>query len=185
MNFVSVIHKKARKNKLNKQEIDYSIKSIVEGKISDYLITAWLMAFHINNCSLDETYFLTLAMWRYSEKIDLIKFKSQYPIIDKHSTGGVDDIVTLILAPIVASLGVSIAKLSSKGLGFTGGTIDKLQSIGCKTELSKKQMISLLKEINIFIANQMNDIVPTDKILYNLRDLTGTVDNYGLIASSI
>lgn len=150
MNFVSVIHKKARKNKLNKQEIDYSIKSIVEGKISDYLITAWLMAFHINNCNLDEAYFLTLAMWRYSEKIDLIKFKSQYPIIDKHSTGGVDDKVTLILAPIVASLGVSIAKLSGKGLGFTGGAIDKLQSIGCKTELSKKQMISLLKK-SIFL----------------------------------
>lgn len=139
MNFVSVIHKKARKNKLNKQEIDYSIKSIVEGKISDYLITAWLMAFHINNCSLDEAYFLTLAMWRYSEKIDLIKFKFQYPIIDKHSTGGVDDKVTLILAPIVASLGVSIAKLSGKSLGLLGGQLINYNQLVVKQNYRKSK----------------------------------------------
>ncbi|MBQ7749051.1 thymidine phosphorylase [bacterium] len=117
--------------------------------------------------------------------MDLTKLKTKYPIIDKHSTGGVGDKVTLILAPIIASLGISVAKLSGKGLGFTGGTIDKLESIGCQTELSQKQMIKLLKENNLFVASQTKDIAPADKILYNLRDLTGTVDNYGLIASSI
>ena len=185
MNFIDIIKKKARKNELNQQEIDYVIKNIVAGKIPDYLITAWLMAFYINNCNLNESYFLTLAMWKYSEKIDLTNLKIKQPIIDKHSTGGVGDKVTLILAPIIASLNISLAKLSGKGLGFTWGTIDKLQSIGCKTELSKQQMIKLLKENNLFVASQTSDIVPADKILYNLRDLTGTVDNYGLIASSI
>ena len=185
MNFVNIIQKKAKKSGLNRQEIDYVIKNIVYGKIPDYLITSWLMAFYINNCSLDEAYFLTLAMWKYSKKIDLTKLKTKYPIIDKHSTGGVGDKVTLILAPIIASLGISVAKLSGKGLGFTGGTIDKLESIGCQTELSQKQMIKLLKENNLFVASQTRDIAPADKILYNLRDLTGTVDNYGLIASSI
>ena len=185
MNFVNIIQKKAKKSGLNRQEIDYVIKNIVYGKIPDYLITSWLMAFYINNCSLDEAYFLTLAMWKYSKKIDLTKLKTKYPIIDKHSTGGVGDKVTLILAPIIASLGVSVAKLSGKGLGFTGGTIDKLESIGCQTELTQKQMIKLLKENNLFVASQTRDIAPADKILYNLRDLTGTVDNYGLIASSI
>ena len=185
MNFVNIIQKKAKKSGLNRQEIDYVIKNSVYGKIPDYLITSWLMAFYINNCSLDEAYFLTLAMWKYSKKIDLTKLKTKYPIIDKHSTGGVGDKVTLILAPIIASLGVSVAKLSGKGLGFTGGTIDKLESIGCQTELTQKQMIKLLKENNLFVASQTRDIAPADKILYNLRDLTGTVDNYGLIASSI
>ena len=185
MNFVNIIQKKAKKSGLNRQEIDYVIKNIVYGKIPDYLITSWLMAFYINNCSLDEAYFLTLAMWKYSKKIDLTKLKTKYPIIDKHSTGGVGDKVTLILAPIIASLGVSVAKLSGKGLGFTGGTIDKLESIGCQTELTQKQMIKLLKENNLFVASQTRDIAPADKILYTLRDLTGTVDNYGLIASSI
>lgn len=185
MNFVSIVQKKAKKNELSGQEIDYVIKNIVDRKAPDYLITAWLMAFYINNCSLDEAYFLTLAMWKYGKKIDLTKLKIKQPIIDKHSTGGVGDKVTLILTPIIASLGISIAKLSGKSLGFTGGTIDKLQSIGCQTDLSQKQMIELLKRINIFVASQTEDIVPADKILYNLRDLTGTVDNYGLIASSI
>ena len=185
MNFVSIIQKKAKKNELSGQEIDYVIKNIVDRKAPDYLITAWLMAFYINNCSLDEAYFLTLAMWKYGKKIDLTKLKIKQPIIDKHSTGGVGDKVTLILTPIIASLGISIAKISGKSLGFTGGTIDKLQSIGCQTDFSQKQMIELLKRINIFVASQTEDIVPADKILYNLRDLTGTVDNYGLIASSI
>ena len=185
MNFVNIIQKKAKKSGLNRQEIDYVIKNIVYGKIPDYLITSWLMTLYINNCSLDEAYFLTLAMWKYSKKIDLTKLKTKYPIIDKHSTGGVGDKVTLILAPIIASLGISVAKLSGKGLGFTGGTIDKLESIGCQTELSQRQMIKLLKENNLFVASQTKDIAPADKILYNLRDLTGTVDNYGLIASSI
>ncbi len=185
MNFINIIRKKSKKNKLSKQEIDYIIKNVVMGKIPDYLITAWLMTFYINGCNLDEAYFLTLAMWKYSKKIDLTKLKIKQPIIDKHSTGGVGDKVTLILLPIIASLGISVAKLSGKGLGFTGGTIDKLQSIGCQTEWSQKQMVALLKKNNIFVASQTNDIVPADKILYNLRDLTGTVDNYGLIASSI
>ena len=164
MNFVNIIQKKAKKNRLNRQEIDYVIKNIVYGKIPDYLITSWLMALYINNCSLDEAYFLTLAMWKYSKKIDLTKLKTKYPIIDKHSTGGVGDKVTLILAPIIASLGISVAKLSGKGLGFTGGTIDKLESIGCQTELSQKQMIKLLKENNLFVASQTKDIAPADKI---------------------
>lgn len=185
MNFIDIIQKKAKKHKLKKHEIDYVVKNIIEGNAPDYLISAWLMTFYINNCSLDESYFLTLAMWKYSKKINLMKLRTKQPIIDKHSTGGVGDKVTLILLPIITSLGISVAKLSGKGLGFTGGTIDKLQSVGCKTELSQKQMIALLRQINIFVANQTEDIVPADKILYNLRDLTGTVDNYGLIASSI
>ena len=185
MDFISIIQKKAKKKELNRQEIDWVIKNIVDGKIPDYLITSWLMTLYINGCSLCEAYFLTLAMWKYSKKIDLIMLKLKYHPIDKHSTGGVGDKVTLILVPIITALGIPIAKLSGKGLGFTGGTIDKLQSIGCKTELSKPQMIKLLKQNNVFVASQTKNIVPADKILYNLRDLTGTVNNYGLIASSI
>ena len=145
MNFIDIIQKKAKKHKLKKHEIDYVVKNIIEGNAPDYLISAWLMTFYINNCSLDESYFLTLAMWKYSKKINLMKLRTKQPIIDKHSTGGVGDKVTLILLPIITSLGISVAKLSGKGLGFTGGTIDKLQSVGCKTELSQKQMIALLR----------------------------------------
>ena len=180
---VDIIHKKINHKQLNEEEIDYVIKGIVNKTIPDYLISAWLTAIYINDLSIDEVYYLTKSMWTHSIHIDLTKVGNN--IIDKHSTGGVGDKVSLILLPIIAASGIPVAKLSGRGLGFTGGTIDKLESIGVNTNLTRDQMINQLKKYKIFISGQTKDLVPADKTLYSLRDVTGTVKNYGLIASSI
>lgn len=184
MKIVDIIHKKVQKLSFTRQEIDYFVSQVVEHKVPDYLITSWLMAVYINDLTRDEAFYLASAMQKYGDKIDLSKFHNKL-IIDKHSTGGVGDKVTLIIAPILAVFGITVAKISGRGLGFTGGTIDKLYSIGVKTDLSISQMLDQLKKHNVVVASQTQNITPADKILYSLRDVTGTVANYGLIASSI
>ncbi|MCQ2748182.1 MAG: thymidine phosphorylase [Mycoplasmoidaceae bacterium] len=141
------------------------------------------MAIYINGLDKQEAYYLTKSMWQHSAHIDLRAYGK--PVVDKHSTGGVGDKVSLILLPLVSSLGIAVAKISGRGLGFTGGTIDKLESVGVKTDLNKKQMIEQLHKHKIFLSMQTADIAPVDKILYHLRDVTGTVSDYGLIASSV
>lgn len=183
MRMVDIIQKKVNKKAFTKDEIDYVTRNIAKDKIPDYLITSWLMAIYINGLNLNEAYYLTEAMWKYSAHIDLRGYGKE--IVDKHSTGGIGDKVSLILLPILASCNLAVAKISGRGLGFTGGTIDKLESVGVNTNLSKAQMIKLLKKEKIFLASQTADIAYVDKVLYNLRDVTGTVGNYGLIASSI
>ena len=183
MEIVDIIQKKVNKQAFTKQDIDLVIDGVFNKTIPDYLITTWLMAIYINGLSLEESYLLTKSMWQHSSYIDLRGLGKD--IVDKHSTGGIGDKVSLILLPIVASLGLPVAKISGRGLGFTGGTIDKLESVGVKTGLTKEDMLKQLKQHNIFITTQTEDIAPVDKVLYHLRDVTGTVGNYGLIASSV
>lgn len=183
MRIVDIIQKKVDKKKFTEQEIKEVIDGIFKKTIPDYLITSWLMAIYVSGLDIDEAYYLTKAMWEHSSYIDLRGYGKD--IVDKHSTGGIGDKVSLILLPIISSLGLAVAKISGRGLGFTGGTIDKLESVGVKTNLSKKEMLNLLKNHKIFVTGQTDDIAPVDRILYHLRDVTGTVNDYGLIASSI
>ena len=183
MEIVELIQKKVNKQRFNQQDMEYVVKGIVDKTIPDYLITSWLMAIYINGLNIDEAYYLTKSMWLHSAHIDLSGYGQH--IMDKHSTGGIGDKVSLILTPIMASLDIPIAKISGRGLGFTGGTIDKLESIGMNTNLTVKQMLNQLKKHKMFIASQTETIAPVDKVLYNLRDVTGTVGDYGLIASSV
>lgn len=184
MQVVDIIQKKVANKQMSQKEIDFIVGGVVNKTIPDYLITSWLMAVYINHLSKREAFYLTKAMIQYGEHIDLSKFTTA-PLIDKHSTGGIGDKVTMIFGPLCASLGISVAKLSGRALGFTGGTIDKLESIGINTDLTTQQMLSQLKKVGMFVAGQTSDIAPCDKVLYNLRDITGTVFDYGLIASSI
>jgi len=184
MHIVDIIAKKRDGKVLTKNEIDYFIKGYTEGKIPDYQISALLMAIYFQNMNDEESTYLALAMRDSGDSIDL----SEIPGIkvDKHSTGGVGDKVTLVLGPLLASLGVKFAKMSGRGLGHTGGTIDKLESIpGFKVVIPVKDFISQVNKIGISIVGQSGDVAPADKKLYALRDVTATVDTIPLIASSI
>lgn len=184
MDFIHIIEKKRDGGKLSKEEIYYFISKYVAGEIPDYQVAALLMAIYLNGCDDEETYDLTYSMAYSGDVIDL----SAIPGIkvDKHSTGGVGDKVTLIVAPVAASCGVPTAKMSGRGLGFTGGTIDKLESIpGFSTSLSEDEFISQVKETGYALIGQTKDLAPADKLLYALRDVTGTVGCVPLIASSI
>ncbi|MCR5773573.1 MAG: thymidine phosphorylase [Lachnospiraceae bacterium] len=184
MNFIGIIEKKRDKGKLTREEIRYFIDGYVRGDIPDYQVSALLMAFYLNGCDDEETFELTMAMAESGEMIDLKEIPGIK--VDKHSTGGVGDKVTIIVAPIVASCGVPTAKMSGRGLGFTGGTIDKLESIpGFTTVLSEEEFISQVRDTGYALIGQSKDIAPADKLLYALRDVTGTVGCVPLIASSI
>lgn len=184
MRIVDLIDKKKRDGAHSKEEIDFLIKSLMEGSASDYQISAWLMAVYFNGMSEDETVLLTDALICSGDTIDLKEFGKS--VVDKHSTGGVGDKVTLTLIPLLAACGVPVAKLSGKGLGHTGGTIDKLESIpGFCTNLSIEQIIEQVKKINVAIASQTQKLTPADGKLYALRDVTATVDSMPLIASSV
>lgn len=183
MKIVDIIQKKVNKQRFTQEDIDTVVEGVFDKTIPDYLITTWLMAIYMNGLNIDEAYYLTKSMWEHSDHIDLRSYGKT--IVDKHSTGGIGDKVSLILLPIISSLGLAVAKISGRGLGFTGGTIDKLESVGVKTALDKKHILKLLKEHKIFVIGQTENIAPVDKVLYNLRDVTGTVGEYGLIASSI
>lgn len=183
MRIVDIIQKKVNRKKYTQEDIDAVVDGIMDKTIPDYLITSWLMAIYMNGLDINEAYYLTKAMWEHSSYIDLRSYGGN--IIDKHSTGGIGDKVSLILLPIIASLGFAVAKISGRGLGFTGGTIDKLESVGVNTDLTRKEMVRLLKQNKIFITTQTEDIAPVDKVLYHLRDVTGTVGDMGLIASSV
>ncbi|MCR3905813.1 MAG: pyrimidine-nucleoside phosphorylase [Tenericutes bacterium] len=184
MHIVEIISKKRDGEVLTKQEIDYLIKNYTNGKIPDYQMSAFLMATYFQNMNDEEATFLALAMRDSGDIIDLSKIPGIK--VDKHSTGGVGDKVTLILGPLLASLGVKFAKMSGRGLGHTGGTIDKLESIpGYQVELSVQDLIKQVNDIGIAIVGQSGDVAPADKKLYALRDVTATVDIIPLIASSI
>lgn len=184
MTIIDIIEKKKNKKELTHEEISYVIKGMLDKTIEDYQISSLLMAIVLNGMTLQETIYLTDEMLNSGDKIDLSSIDGI--IVDKHSTGGVGDKVTLILAPLLASLGIKIAKMSGRGLGHTGGTIDKLESIpGYKVELSREEFIKQVNDIGISIISQSGNIVPADKKLYALRDVTGTVDSIPLIASSI
>ncbi|MHC2995328.1 MAG: pyrimidine-nucleoside phosphorylase [Candidatus Atribacteria bacterium] len=184
MRFYDLIIKKRNGQKLNQEEVDFMIKEYIEDRIPDYQMSAMLMAIFFKGMSNNEIKYLTMAMVNSGKIIDL----SSIPGIkvDKHSTGGVGDTTTLALAPMVAAAGVPVAKMSGRGLGHTGGTIDKLEAIeGFETELSLNKFIKILKEVGVSIISPTSNLAPADKKLYALRDVTGTVDSIPLIVSSI
>lgn len=184
MYIVDLIDKKRNNLKLSKEEIKYIIDSYVNGTIKDYQMSSLLMAICINGLDSEETCYLTECMLKSGKSIDLTSVPGIK--VDKHSTGGVGDKTTLIVAPIVASLGIPVAKMSGRSLGYTGGTIDKLESIpGFKVDYSTDEFIEQVKRINICISTSTSDLAPADKKIYALRDVTGTVSSKSLIAASI
>ena len=183
MNILEIIAKKRDKQKLSKEEIEYFVQNYTNGNIPDYQASALAMAIYLNGMDEEETTDLTLAMAHSGDILDLSELGT---VVDKHSTGGIGDKVTLILAPIIASLGIPVAKMSGRGLGYTGGTIDKLEAIpGYNTSLTIDQFIKNVKEIGIALMGQTLNLAPADKKLYALRDTTSTTESIPLIASSI
>lgn len=183
MNIQEIIAKKRDKQELNKEEIHYFIKEYVAGNITDYHAAALVMAIYINGMTDEEIVNLTLEMAHSGEVLDLSEIGT---VVDKHSTGGVGDKITLIVMPIIASLGIPVAKMSGRGLGFTGGTIDKLESIpGYNTSVEIKNFIENVKKIGISLIGQTGNLAPADKKLYALRDAISCVENMPLIASSV
>ena len=184
MNTVELIIKKRTGKTLSKAEISFLINSYTKGKIPDYQFSALLMAILLKGMTKAETSYLTEAMLHSGKVIDLSFIKGAK--IDKHSTGGVGDKTSLILAPIVAAAGVNVPMISGRGLGHTGGTLDKLESIpGFRTDLSLKEYKSVLKKCGAVLIGQTKDIAPADKLIYSLRDVTGTVESIPLITGSI
>ncbi len=183
MSIIEIIRKKQQKEELTKSEIEYFVTNYTKGEIADYQAAALIMAIYLNGMTNEEITNLTIAMANSGETLDL---SSLGTVIDKHSTGGVGDKVTLILMPVVAALGIPVAKMSGRGLGFTGGTVDKLESIkGYKTNLSIEEMIQNVKKVGISLISQTANLAPADKKLYALRDVTSCTDSIPLIASSI
>lgn len=184
MRAYDIIYKKRQCFSLTKEEIDFMIDGYMSGKVADYQISAWLMAICFNSMNENETFYLTDAMLKSGDTVDLSCFGELS--VDKHSTGGVGDKTSLIVAPIVASLGCKVAKMSGRGLGHTGGTVDKLESIsGYKSSLSSDNFLNQVKKIGVAVTGQSGNLTPADKKLYALRDVTATVDSIPLIASSI
>lgn len=184
MNILEIIEKKRDKKELTKEEIEYFVKGYVDGKIADYQASALVMAIFLNGMTKQETTNLTMAMAHSGEMLDLSKLNKT--IVDKHSTGGVGDKVSICLLPLVASLGVPVAKMSGRGLGFTGGTVDKMQSIpGYKTDIDINSFIKNVEKVGISMISQTMDLAPADKKLYALRDSISCVESIPLIASSI
>lgn len=184
MRMVDLIEKKRDGKTLTKNEIDYIITNYTNNQIPDYQLSALLMAIFYQDMTDEEITNMTLAMANSGDVIDLTSLNGIK--VDKHSTGGVGDTTTLILAPLVASVGVTVAKMSGRGLGYTGGTLDKLEAIpGFKIELSDEEFIRIVNESQVAVIGQSGNLAPADKKLYALRDVTATVDSIPLIASSI
>ena len=184
MNIIDIIDKKRLGKELNYKELDYAFNGYLNKHIEDYQMSSLLMAIVINGMTLEETINLTDIFIKSGEIYDLSSINDV--IIDKHSTGGVGDSTTLVVGPIVAACGCHMAKISGKGLGITGGTIDKLNSIpGFKTNLTKKEFINNLKKVGFVDSSQTKNLVPLDKVIYNLRNNSGTTESLPLIASSI
>ena len=184
MNILEIIEKKRDKKELSKAEIEYFIEGYTNDKIADYQASALIMAIYLNGMTKQETTDLTIAMANSGEKLDLSSLNEV--IVDKHSTGGVGDKVSLILLPLVASLGVPVAKMSGRGLGFTGGTVDKLESIpGYQTGIDIHNFVENVKKVGISMISQTLNLAPADKKIYGLRDSISCVESIPLIASSI
>ena len=184
MRMYDLILKKRNGKELTKEEIDFFISSYTDGTIPDYQVSALLMAIFFQKMNSRETSDLTMAMVNSGDILDLSNIEGIK--VDKHSTGGVGDTTTLVLGPMVAALGIPIAKMSGRGLGHTGGTIDKLETFkGFSVEMSKEKFIENVNSIKLAVGGQTGDLAPADKKLYALRDVTATVDNISLIASSI
>lgn len=184
MNIIEIINKKRLKEELTYKELEYAFMGYLNKKHEDYQMSSLLMAIVINGMTLEETINLTDIFIKSGEIYDLSSVSDV--IVDKHSTGGVGDSTTLVVGPIVASCGVKMAKISGRGLGITGGTIDKLESIPkFNVNLTKKQFISSLKKVGFVNSSQTKELVPLDKVIYNLRNNSGTTESLPLIASSI
>ena len=184
MNIKDIINKKRLKQTLTKEEIEYVINGFVNEDIKDYQMSALLMAITINGMTFEETLNLTDSMLRSGDILDLSNVDGI--VVDKHSTGGIGDKVTLVLSPLLASLGIKVAKMSGRGLGYTGGTIDKLESIpGFNVNLKEEEFINQVNSINIALTSPTANLDLADKKIYALRDVTATVESIPLIASSI
>ena len=183
MNILDIIGKKRDCQELNKEEIEYFVKGYTGGSVTDYQAAALVMAIYINGMTAKETTDLTIAMANSGDVLDLSELGN---VVDKHSTGGVGDKVTIILMPILASLGVKVAKMSGRGLGFTGGTKDKLESIpGYRTDITVDEFINNVNKIGISLIGQTMNLAPADKKLYALRDTINCTASIPLISSSI
>lgn len=184
MRMYDLIARKKHGESLNEAEIAYMIEGYVRGEIADYQMSAMMMAIWFKGMDDRETTELTKAMARSGDMMDLSSIEGRK--VDKHSTGGVGDKTTLVVEPIVAACGVRVAKMSGRGLGHTGGTLDKLESIpGCRTALGREEFLAAVRECGLSLIGQSGDLAPADKKLYALRDVTATVDSIPLIASSI
>ncbi|QSX08383.1 thymidine phosphorylase [Alkalibacter rhizosphaerae] len=184
MNMVDLIVKKRDGHALTPEEVSYIVEAYVKDAIPDYQMSAFLMAVFFQGMSEEETVALTRTMMDSGDQMDLSAIKGV--VVDKHSTGGVGDTTTLVLAPWLAACGIPVAKMSGRGLGHTGGTIDKMESIpGFRVELTMEEFVSNVNKIGLALAGQTGSIAPADKKIYALRDVTGTVEQKALIASSI
>lgn len=184
MDTVHIIEKTRDGKALTAEEITYLVDAYTAGEIPDYQVAAWLMAVYWRGLSKEETVALTLAMARSGKMLDWPQ--AWRPITDKHSTGGVGDTTTLIVAPIVAAAGVRVGKMSGRGLGFTGGTLDKLESVpGFSVQLSAEDFRRQIEQLRVAVIGQSEELAPADGLLYALRDVTGTVESLPLIASSV
>ncbi|HBE79992.1 MAG TPA: thymidine phosphorylase, partial [Firmicutes bacterium] len=184
MRVYDLIWKKREGGELTREEIHYLISGFVAGQIPDYQMSAWCMAVFFKGMTFDECTYLTLEMAKSGDTINLSSIPGRK--VDKHSTGGVGDKTSLVLIPLVAAAGIPVAKMSGRGLGHTGGTIDKLEAIpGFKTSLPQTEFLQQVSQIGVALIGQSGHMVPADKKLYALRDLTATVESIPLIASSI
>ena len=184
MRMVDLINKKKRGEALSAAEIDYIVQGYTKGEIPDYQMSAFLMAVYFKGMNREETANLTLSMVNSGETVDLSMIEGIK--VDKHSSGGVGDKISLVIVPLCACVGIPVAKMSGRGLGHTGGTIDKLESIeGFRTELTKEEFVNNVNKYKMAIVGQSPNLTPADKKIYALRDVTGTVDSIPLIASSI
>ena len=184
MRAVDIIEKKRDGIELSRQEIEYFVRGYTNGEIPDYQAAAWAMAVLLKGMTAEETTFLTLAMANSGEKLDLSHVVDI--AVDKHSSGGVGDKTSIVVVPLVRACGLPVGKMSGHGLGFSGGTLDKLESIpGFRTNLSKDEFLHQLGTLGMVLSGQSLDLAPADGKFYALRDVTGTVQSIPLIASSI